>query len=260
MKNVLITGAASGIGYETAVEFGKAGYNLLLTDINEIELECAARKLSCMGINVKHELADVSNWSDVHAIAILYPNIDILINNAGIGHNGEMADMTYDVWERLIRVNLMGPIHHMCAFLPLMKKRKSGHIVNISSGQAFFRLSTWGAYAAFKMALGVISEVLAREVEKYNIKVTTVYPFMVNTPFYKEIPGDTLAAKLSMKLLPLYSNTPQEVAKIILKATEEGKKVEMVNILNQLGFAIRSFPPAANIVDYLSNMLLIKKE
>ena len=260
MKSVMITGAGSGIGRELAFEFGKAGYKLLLTDIDKVKLQEVQSVLRFLGIESNIEVVDVSDWNDVYMFACGRPTPDIIINNAGIGFNGEMADMTIDDWKKLISINLMGPINHMCVFLPKMKERKSGHIVNVSSGQAFFRLPTWGAYAAIKTALGVISEVLSYELKKYNIKVTTVYPFMVNTPFYKEISGDTTAAKLSMKLLPLYSNTPQEVAKIILKATEKEKKVEMVSMLNHLGFAIRAFPPAAHIVDYLSNMLLTKRK
>lgn len=258
MKNVFITGAASGIGFEIARRFGRAGHEIFITDINAVGLRKAVNQLAEEGIHANYKHMDVSKWYQVTDVISDVPLPDVLINNAGVGYNGEMANMTIDDWERLISVNLIGPINHICAFLPSMIKRGNGHIVNVSSGQAFFRLPTWGAYAAIKTALGVISEVLSYEISKYNIKVTTVYPFMVDTPFYREVTGDTKMAELSMKLLPYYSNTPEQVADKIFDAVEKGKKIEMVNPLNWVGFAIRACPPISSMVTYLTNKLLAK--
>jgi len=260
MKTVLITGAANGIGRELAWQFGNAGYRLQLFDIDRGNLSKIVEELECSKIPVEMLCGDVSDPDDVESMFWEYEeNLpDVLINNAGIGHHGEMALMEIENWEKLINVNLMGPINFICQYLPDMIKRGSGHIVNVSSGQAFFRLPSWGAYAAVKTALGVISELFSFEASKYGIKFTTVYPFMVNTPFYQGVIGGTLLAKLSMRLLPYYADSPKKVARKIFEAVHEGKRVELVNPLNLIGVAMRSVPPIANAVTYLANKLLIK--
>jgi NAD(P)-dependent dehydrogenase (short-subunit alcohol dehydrogenase family) len=263
-KRVLITGGASGIGLCTAEEFAKAGAEVIITDINQSALDEAAADLRATGATVHARCCDVSNRDEVEKLAAWVVDdlggLDILINNAGIGHNGELAETSLDTWKKLIDVNLMGPLYHVYAFLPHMQQRGMGHIVNVSSGQAFFRLPTWGAYTTVKIALGVFSEILHFEVKKRNIKVTTVYPFMVNTGFYEGVQGETLGAKLSMKLLPLYSNKPETVGKIIFRAVRREKRVEMVNVLNDLGNLARAVPLVPGAISTLSNWLLAKKE
>jgi len=262
-KKVLITGAASGIGRCTAEEFARAGYDLVLTDINQPALDEVAEQMRGHGVQVHTCVCDVSKQREVQEMArgVLAEvgAIDILINNAGVGHTGELVDTSLKTWRTLIDVNLWGPIYHVYAFLPHMQERGSGQIVNVSSGQAFFRLPTWGAYAAVKAALGVFSEVLHYELRKYGIRVTTVYPFMVNTPFYRNITGDTWAAKLSMKLVPYYSMKPETVARIIFKAVKHKRKVETVSVINDVAFYVQAIPFAPAIIAATTNFVLGKR-
>jgi len=261
-KKVLITGAASGIGYTTAENFAGSGAELILTDINAEGLEQAAGKLRALGATVHTRCVDVSDKAGVFAMADWVINeiggLDILINNAGIGYSGELAETSLETWERLIKINVWGVLYHVYAFLPHMIKRRSGQIVNISSGQAFFRLPTWGAYACTKLLTGAFSEILHFELKKYGISVTTVYPFMINTPFYKNVEADTFGARLSMKLLPYYSMSPETVGRIIFKAAAKRRNVEMVTVLNDVGFYSRFFSPVSSIMSTATNMLLAK--
>ena len=79
---------------------------------------------------------------------------------------------------------------------------------------------------------------------------------MVNTPFYKDIPGETLGQKLSMKLVPYYSMTPEKVGRIIFQATKKEKQIEMVSLISDFGFYSRLVPPLANFMSWTSNMFL----
>ncbi len=263
-KRVLITGAASGIGLCAAEEFVKAGCELVATDIDGEGLDRAVDRLRSAGGVVHGRVVDVSDRAAVEEMArwVLEElgDLDILINNAGIGHSAELADTSLETWERLMAVNFWGPLYHVYAFLPRMIERRSGHIVNVSSGQAFFRLPTWGAYATIKLALGAFSEMLRFEVRKYGIKVTTVYPFMVDTPFYRGIEGETLGARLSMRLVPYYSMSPKRVGRILFKAVKKQKAVEMVSVLNDVGYYARLLPPAANLVSTIGNLVLARRE
>lgn len=260
-KYVLITGAAQGIGLKTAHEFAAAGSHLILTDINEAQLAVAKSKLlRYKHVDIHTFKVDVSDKQAVQEMAedVLrrIGRVDILINNAGIGHQGPMEETSLETWKRLIDINLWGPLYHIYAFLPMMKKQGRGQIVNVSSGQAFFRLPTWGAYAAIKLAIGAISEILHYELQQYDINVTTVYPYMVNTGFYQDVEAATLGTKLSMKLLPLYSQKPETVAKIIFRAVEKGKRIEMVNVLNTLAKSLHFLSPVSNIFSKTVNFAL----
>ena len=260
-KWALITGAAQGIGLATALELAEAGCHLILTDINSQQLEEAAFQIKTTFNNKLHfYTVDVADKEQVQNLAqeitTTVGQLDLLINNAGIGHHGSLEETTLETWQRLININLLGPLHHIYAFLPLMKQQEQGHIINVSSGQAFFKLPTWGAYAGIKMAIGAISEILHYELKTYNINVTTVYPYMVHTGFYKDVETQSLGSKLSMKLLPLYSQKPATVAKIIVKAIHKKKRIEMVNPLNHLAKNIHTWSPLSNAFSQTINFFL----
>jgi len=262
-KRVLITGAASGIGLCAAKEFAKAGSHLILTDINAEGVKHAEKELCGYGVEVVSRVVDVMQRDQVEDLAAWViddvGDLDILINCAGIGYQGELADTSLETWNELLGINLLGPLYHVYAFLPHFKQRRAGHIVNISSGQAIFRLPTWGAYASIKAALGTFSEILYYELRKYNIKVTTVYPFMVNTPFYSRIHAETRGSKLAMRLVPFYSMRPEKVGRIIFNAVRKQARVETVSVLNDLGSYARLIPFANELMAMASSLLLTKR-
>ncbi len=259
-KRVLITGAARGIGLATARFFALAGAELILCDRDAAELREAAAELKFTGARIHARVVDVAQAEAVAELAAWVEQdlggLDVLINNAGIGHHGELAETSLEVWRRLIAVNLMGPIYHIDAFLPAMIRRRSGQIVNISSGQAFFRLPTWGAYAAIKAALAVMSEVLHFELKKHRIQVTTVYPFMVQTAFYDRIEAKTWTDKMSMRLLPYYADRPEKVGRRIFAAVCKAKAVETVHPLNDLAFYGQVLPLFSRLLARTSGYLL----
>ncbi|EKD52383.1 MAG: short-chain dehydrogenase/reductase SDR [uncultured bacterium] len=264
-KIVLITGAARGIGFCTAELFAKAGSVVLLTDID-------ARALSQAKIKLKRQHAKACIHSYVvdiakpKSVANLRKNIikkfgrlDILINNAGIGYTGELVETKMETWKKLIDVNFWGCLNMTYVFLPDMIKKLSGHIVNVSSGQAFFRLPTWGAYAAVKLAMACFSEVLHYEVKKFHIDVSTVYPFMVDTGFYDHVKPETFAAKLSMRLVPYYSMKPESVAEIIFEAVRKQHNVERVSFLNDIAYYGSVIPYFSDTISRISNYVLTKR-
>ena len=267
---VLITGAAKGIGFCLAEGLMKKGARLILVDkdfsaLAESVYNYNLSKAPCPGKVIHYSEVDVSSYADVSELFHKLNTVDdipeIIINNAGIGHNGNIKDTVPVDWEKLLSVNLMGPINMVSIFLAGMKwYHKTPHIVNVSSGQAFFKLPTWGAYAATKAALSTFSELLAIE-ESDKIKVTTVYPFMVDTGFYDDtkLQDGTLATKLSMQLIPYYSNKPETVAKKIIRAIEKGKKVEMIHPLNWVAYYLDTIPQVGRIFRRIVAKLLCKK-
>ncbi len=236
----LVTGGARGIGYHIAEGFLNLGVDVVLWDVNEESLDEAVQTLSD-GFPERRVHGDVVDIADGRQIrkaadatrkAMGIPHY--LVNNAGVGLHALLRETPLKAWKRLIDINLLGPVQVTEAFASAMEARGSGVIVNVSSGQAFFRMPTWGAYAAVKGALGIYSEVLGFEMAPRGIRVVTVYPFMVNTDFYENVEGRTTMDRLVMKLMPLYSLSPQRVAALICRAAIRGKRVELTSSLNRL--------------------------
>lgn len=242
-KNVLITGAASGIGRCLAERFAAARANLLLFDkdtkLHQIKEELE-RKYK---VSVDILITDFTEpESGVEIATYDYPGkgfiADILINNAGIGNNNSIESTDFTTWRDLFEVNFFTPVKLNILMRHL---NPNCHIVNIASGQVFFKLPTWGAYTATKAALAVISELLSIE---SKAPTTTVYPFMVNTGFYDKTKEEakSFGTKMSMRLLPFYSQQPNTVAEKIMKAIENEKKVEMVHPINWVGYYLDTVP------------------
>ncbi|MCS6983758.1 MAG: SDR family oxidoreductase [Leptospiraceae bacterium] len=254
-KVVVLTGAAGGIGSYLASYFAQAHAQLALIDVNKERLEELKTRLLKYSAPLRIYVVDQRNKKEVFDTAqkILedFGKIDILINNAGIGFHASLAETNLQDWENLLAVNFWGPLYFIYAFLPQMQKN-GGHIVNITSGQVFFRIPTWGAYTVTKTALATFSDILRSELRKDKILVTTVYPYMVNTGFYRNIEADTLGSELMLKLLPLYSQKPEKVAQIIFEAIQERKEVEMVHPLNTVGKYLRLNPFLSQLFDLVA--------
>jgi len=259
---VLVTGAGGGIGRCLAREFARARCVLFLTDRDAGGLERTAEEARALGMPVFARTVDVTDRKAVAECRSWVEGqggpLDVLVNNAGIGHSGPLAATSTEVWRRLVEVNLFGAIHHVETFLPGMLERSRGTVVNVSSGQAFFRLPGWGAYAAVKAALGIWSEMLAFEVAPRGVRIVTAYPFLVRTGFYRDVdPGRTAWSRWSMKLLPLYSVSPESAARRIFLASRKGTRVEWMHPLNQVGFYQRLVPPVANLSTAVLTRLLV---
>jgi short-subunit dehydrogenase len=263
-KKIVLTGGAGGIGQCAADNFAQAGAMLILTDIDKEALEKTAHDLRKKHkTKIYTQVVDVANREKVEEFAKWAINefhgIDILINNAGIGVTGELVETALETWKKLMDINFWGPLYHIYSFLPSMIQQGHGHIVNVASGQAFFRLPTWGAYATAKLAIGAFSEILRIEVKKLNINVTTLYPFLVNTGFYDDVETDTFFQKVSMKMMPYYSMSPEKVGKILFDAVKKKKSVEMVSVLNNLAKLARVVPKMSDVIGLMTISVLGKK-
>ncbi|MCT8138435.1 3-ketoacyl-ACP reductase [Anaerobacillus sp. CMMVII] len=196
-KNAIITGAGRGIGKATAIALAKEGVNLGLIGLNMANLEKLAEELSEYDVNISAAAADVSDLEAVtHAVDHIRSDlgkVDILINNAGIAQFGGFLDLSPDEWEKIIRVNLMGVYHVTRAVLPEMIEQKSGDIINIASTAGQKGAPVTSAYSASKFAVMGLTESLALEVRKHNIRVTALTPSTVVTDLAHEtnlITGD----------------------------------------------------------------------
>lgn len=173
----LITGCSTGFGRELALEVLKAGHKVAVTarkteDINDIVEQYPDTTVSIQLDVTKPE--EVT--SAVKQTLDKFGRIDILVNNAGIGYFGAIEESEEDQVRRMFEINFWGLSHMTREVLPIMRKQRSGHIVNIASIGGFVGFPAVGYYNATKFAVDGFSESLSKEVEPLGIKVTVVAP------------------------------------------------------------------------------------
>jgi len=184
-KNAIITGAGRGIGRAAAIALAQEGVNVGLLARSKEQLQQVVKELEEVGVNAVYATADISSNNEVkQAIDTLSSqlgSVDILINNAGIAKFGKFMDLEVEEWEKIIQVNLMGVYYVTRAVLPGMIEQKSGDIINISSTAGQKGAPITSAYSASKFGVLGITESLAMEVRKHNIRVSALTPSTVAT-------------------------------------------------------------------------------
>ena len=248
-KWVLVTGAASGIGRETCLLLAGEGSNLVLVDIDDGGLLSLAGELEALGAEVLHKVTDITDGEQVEALAGEVRDrvgvVDILLNNAGIGYSAELKDTTEEQWRRLVDINFLGAVRMVNAFVPEMISRGRGQIVNVSTGQVFYPVPTCGAYAASKAALATYSECLTWELRRFGIKVTTIFPGLISTPFYSEVEAHNPAQKLVLWWIQRFGASPKGMAAKIVSGMRRGKRRVIHSWLNWLTYLGRRAVPHA---------------
>ncbi|WP_080848607.1 3-ketoacyl-ACP reductase [Cytobacillus gottheilii] len=184
-KVAFVTGAGRGIGKAAAIALAKEGVNLGLLARTEEALKEVAKEVEALGVNVAYAPVDVSSQEEVkEAVKNLTSEAgpaDILINNAGVGQFGTLLEMDPQDWKHIIDVNLMGVYYMTHAVLPQLIEKNRGDIINISSTNGLNGAATSSAYSASKFGVIGLTESLAQEVRRNNIRVTALTPSTVAT-------------------------------------------------------------------------------
>ena len=182
MKTVLVTGGSRGIGKAIVEKFAKENYNVILNYNKSFD---SARAIENNYKNVKIFKADVTNKKEIQNMIEFanqtFGNIDILINNAGIGCTGLIQDLTLEEWQDVFNVNVNGVFNCTQAILPNMIAKHSGKIINISSIWGIVGASCEVAYSASKAAIIGFTKALAKEVGPSGITVNCIAPGIVMT-------------------------------------------------------------------------------
>jgi short-subunit dehydrogenase len=216
-QRALITGASSGIGRATAIALAKAGIDLALVARTPDKLQALQQELAEFPVEVKYYSIDLSQIDpladNLASLLADFGNVNILVNNAGMGYTGTLADMPLADWQILINLNLTSVLLTMQAVVPGMRAQGQGTIINVASIAAHNAFPNWGAYSASKAGLITLGRILGVEESEHGIRVMTVSPGAVNTPLW-----DTETVQADFERSQML--TPAIVAQSILHAVQ----------------------------------------
>jgi NAD(P)-dependent dehydrogenase (short-subunit alcohol dehydrogenase family) len=236
-KTAFVTGGASGIGLSLGYAFAEAGMRVMLADIEAKPLEQAVAAFKGNLPEVRGVVCDVRDYAAVERAAQLtleaFGKVHVVCNNAGVTGASGAENISLQDWRWVIDINLMGVVHGVKAFLPLLKTHgEGGHIVNTASMAGFLPGTGFGAYTATKFAVVGISEALATELEPQGIGVSVLCPGWVATLITesrRNWPKDYGAPPPSGPMAEQFAElvrsgmAPSEVAALVLKAVQNNE-------------------------------------
>ena len=241
-KNIIITGASSGIGERTAFLLSECGAHVILLARTEDKLKMVKENIETLGGAASYYPCDLTNMDEIEKtsekILADFKHVDVLVNNAGrsIRRSVHESVNRFHDFERTMEINYFGAVKIILGFLPTMIGRQTGQIVNISSIGVLANSPRFSAYVASKAALDAFSRCLAAEVKGDNIKVTNIFMPLVRTPMIEP-------TKLYRYMPALM---PDEAAMMVAKAIVH-KPNSIASNMGKFASATYSLAPAINV-------------
>ncbi|HEX6390914.1 MAG TPA: SDR family NAD(P)-dependent oxidoreductase [Solirubrobacteraceae bacterium] len=242
---VLITGAGSGIGAATALRYAKKGAHVVAVDIDGDAAEAIAATCGSVGPAARAHACDVADAEAMLALADEVGEVDVLVNNAGVGIAGPFLDATLEDWEWLRSINLDGVVHGVRAFVPGMLERRRGHVVNIASGAAYIPHRSLAAYCATKSAVLMLSQCLRADWASRKVGVSVICPGVIDTPIAKNTRMVGRAQRRRSQAISALrmGHSPDLVAKAIVNAAAKNQDIVPVGIESTLAFRVLRLAP-----------------
>lgn len=252
-KTALVTGAASGIGRETALLCARRGADLVVCDVDPAGLADVKAAAEALGRSVLSRQVDVADRQQMRdfaqaAHAQVGP-IDLLVNNAGVGLAAGFLDTELEDWDWILGINVLGVVHGCHFFLPAMVRRGTGgHVVNVSSMAGYHASPVLNAYSTTKFGVLGFSEALREELAPHRIGVTAVCPGIINTPITanSRARGDLDDPQLRQRTISIYARRnygPDRVARNILNAVQRNRSVAPISPEARAAYALKRVSP-----------------
>src|ERR687894_573294 len=238
-KVAVVTGASSGIGEATVMELASRGASVVAAARSVDKLEDLARRTAAYGVRIAE--TDVADRNSVEAmveqVVAAFGSLDVLVNNAGLGLSGRVAELRAEDLRYVFEVNTIGPLHCIRAALPHMGR--GGRIINVSSVVGRRSVPKVGGYCATKFALNALSDALRVEIAERGVTVTSVYPGTTRTAFR----DNSRRTKDEKRGWRPGGVTPERVAQKIVRAAEEGGRDVYVTLPDRLFVAGATLAP-----------------
>ncbi|TXK50072.1 SDR family oxidoreductase [Pontibacter qinzhouensis] len=233
-KVVVITGASSGLGEETARHFSAQGAAVALGARRADRIQLLAEEINKNGGRAIAVTTDVAQREQVQRLVAAaveqFSRVDVVLNNAGVMPLSPLERLNVEEWDQMIDVNLKGVLYGIAAALPYMKQQKSGHIINVSSVAGHKLFSGSAVYSATKFGVRALSEGLRQEMKPYNIRTTIISPGAVKTELLEHISEKDIQ-EANQDYVGQVGVTPDAFARLIAFAISQPEEVDINEIL-----------------------------
>ena len=223
-KRIFITGGASGLGRALAERYARAGWRVCIGDIHEAR---GAETVAALGPDAQFVHCDVTRDEDLTAAAAWlerhWGGVDIVVNNAGVAIGGTIDEISLDDWKWIVDINLLGVVRGAKAFTPLLRRQRSGRIVNVASMAGLIHPPIMTAYCATKAAVVAISESLKLELAPDGVDVSVVCPGFFRTNLTETMrSGSADAERVTRRLVERAKLGAPEIADRVFRSLARG--------------------------------------
>jgi NAD(P)-dependent dehydrogenase (short-subunit alcohol dehydrogenase family) len=214
MSRVLVTGAASGLGAALSAAFEARGDDVLRTDISG-------------GVDLRLDITSDDDWAAALAhVEETWGGLDVLVNNAGVAGGGRLDVATMDEWQWITEINLFGAVRGTRTFVPMLKRQRSGAIVNVASLAGLVHPAGMASYNAVKAAVVALTETTGHELAAYGVTAHVVCPSYFRTNLMSSLQGaDTALAETMSKLVESSPISAEDIAAAVLEGLDRGDEL-----------------------------------
>ncbi len=218
-RRVLVTGAASGLGAALKRAFEARGDEVLGTDIRVPDGE--GHGLRGLDVTSEDDWASAVEWVEEH-----WGGLDVLVNNAGVAGGGRIELCTLEEWRWITEINLFGVVNGTRAFTPMLKRQRSGHLVNVASLAGLVHPAGMGSYNAVKAAVVAFTETAGHELHGYGVHAHVVCPSYFRTNLIDSLQGrDEVVGAVMSRLVNESNVTADDIAAAVLAGMDAGQDV-----------------------------------
>ncbi len=221
----VITGAGGGFGRALAIELGRRGAHLVLSDVNVKGAEETAKLAKDAGAeSARPTRCDVTKLDDVKTLAASCERpVDLVVNNAGVSSAGQVGELPIEDWRWTLEVDLFGVIHGCHVFVPLLRSQGHGHVLNIASAAGLLSAPLMGAYNVAKAGVVALSETLNAELVGSKVGVTVLCPTFFKTNIVSSGRFANEATRNMAQRFIEKGKTAEEVARAALASVDRGQ-------------------------------------
>jgi NAD(P)-dependent dehydrogenase (short-subunit alcohol dehydrogenase family) len=213
-RRVLVTGAASGLGAALTAAFRARGDEVLATDL-------------APGQDLRLDITSDGDWATAVArVEERWGGLDVLVNNAGVAGGGRIDVAGLDEWEWITEINLFGVVRGCRAFVPMLKRQRSGRIVNVASLAGLVHPAGMASYNAVKAAVVALTETLGHELAPYDVHASVVCPSYFRTNLMATLRGaDEALGSIVTQLVETSPFTAADIAEAVLAGLDAGDEI-----------------------------------